>query len=195
MPEARTRAEVDFIETRLKPDPGAPILDLCCGPGRHAVEFARRGYAVGGIDLNAEYLANARRLADSQKLSVEFTQADMREIARKDHYSACYNWYSSFGYFESEAANVAVLTAIHGALRTGGRAAIDVLNLPWFLKNIVPYDWRPLPDESIVLEDLSYDCDTGRSRYRVTRIPATGEKNDRRDFHPPVFASGIAHDA
>ena len=27
---------------------GGAVLDLCCGPGRHSLEFARRGFTVTG---------------------------------------------------------------------------------------------------------------------------------------------------
>ncbi len=32
------------------------ILDLACGPGAHAVEFAKRGYAVTGVDRSSRYV-------------------------------------------------------------------------------------------------------------------------------------------
>jgi SAM-dependent methyltransferase len=174
MPEERTRAEVDFLEAHLAPGQGAHVLDLCCGTGRHAVELAGRGYRVSGLDLNADYLARARLLAETQGVTVELIQADMRAVDRPEAFAACYNWYSSFGYFETDSENAAVLSAVFASLINGGRFAIDVLNLPWFLKNMVPYDWRYLPDGSIILEQLTFDNYTGRSRYCVTRVPAEG---------------------
>ena len=33
---------------RLVPLRGGTVLDLCCGPGRHAVPLARRGLEVAG---------------------------------------------------------------------------------------------------------------------------------------------------
>ena len=40
------RHEVDLTMALLKVEPGAAILDLCCGPGRHALELARRAQAA-----------------------------------------------------------------------------------------------------------------------------------------------------
>ena len=47
-----TRGEVDFIARELGLPAGARILDVGCGTGRHAVELARRGYRVTGVDLS-----------------------------------------------------------------------------------------------------------------------------------------------
>ena len=45
--------EVDGILDYLRLSPPARILDLCCGPGRHSLELARRGFAVTGVDKTA----------------------------------------------------------------------------------------------------------------------------------------------
>ena len=56
MPPALTLMEVDFLEKALAPPPGASLLDIPCGSGRHSVELARRGYRMTGIDLSADFL-------------------------------------------------------------------------------------------------------------------------------------------
>lgn len=43
--EQATRGEVDFLAEQLELEPGARVLDLACGKGRHAVELARAGFA------------------------------------------------------------------------------------------------------------------------------------------------------
>jgi SAM-dependent methyltransferase len=67
--QARLRnasGEVDQIIELLQLAPDASLLDFCCGVGRHCLEFARRGYAVTGVDRTRAYLAAkdlARRAA------------------------------------------------------------------------------------------------------------------------------------
>lgn len=39
--------------------PGAPVLDVACGGGRHALWFARRGHPVTGVDRNPAITALA----------------------------------------------------------------------------------------------------------------------------------------
>ncbi len=48
-----TLGEVDFLEKELNYDKTKSILDIGCGTGRHAIELARRGYSITGIDLSA----------------------------------------------------------------------------------------------------------------------------------------------
>jgi len=50
--------------------PSARVLDLGCGEGRDSVYFASRGFEVTGLDVSADALAKARRLADERQLQV-----------------------------------------------------------------------------------------------------------------------------
>ena len=69
---ATTSSEVDWIIKLLQPAPSSLILDLCCGPGRHCLEFARRGFCVTGVDRTARYLDLARTRSVEQGLDIEF---------------------------------------------------------------------------------------------------------------------------
>ncbi len=55
IPPAVTLADVDFLLKTLKATPGARLLDVPCGNGRHSIELARRGYRMTGIDLSREF--------------------------------------------------------------------------------------------------------------------------------------------
>src|SRR5277367_4048063 len=61
---------------------GSSILDLCCGPGRHAVEFARLGSHVTGVDRTSFLLDRARERAVEAGVHVEWVQQDMRRFLR-----------------------------------------------------------------------------------------------------------------
>ena len=58
------------------------LLDLGCGPGRHAVPFAQRGFRVTAVDLSAFHLGKARDRAAAAGVSIEFVAGDMREFVR-----------------------------------------------------------------------------------------------------------------
>lgn len=53
--------ETNFVEARIAP--GASVLDGGCGTGRVAIELARRGFDVVGLDADAPMLAAARAKA------------------------------------------------------------------------------------------------------------------------------------
>jgi 2-polyprenyl-3-methyl-5-hydroxy-6-metoxy-1,4-benzoquinol methylase len=63
---SQTPAEVDAIASLLDLKPRVKLLDLGCGPGRHSLEFARRGFTVTGVDRTDDYLEVARQRAQSE---------------------------------------------------------------------------------------------------------------------------------
>lgn len=122
-----TSVEADQIVKLLQPSTGAAILDLCCGPGRHCVEFARRGFRVTGVDRTARYLERARTRATDQSLDIEFVQADMRAFKRSEHFDFALNLFSSFGYFEDRNDDLQVLRNLHESLKPGGKLLMEML--------------------------------------------------------------------
>ncbi|MCK4831249.1 MAG: class I SAM-dependent methyltransferase, partial [Anaerolineales bacterium] len=73
-----TQAEVDFIERVIGRHRSRRILDVGCGTGRHALELARRGHQVVGIDLSEEMLAKGRVAAAEENLDLAFIARDAR---------------------------------------------------------------------------------------------------------------------
>src|ERR1039458_4804289 len=59
--EERAEKESTFVASALELKPGASVLDLCCGQGRHSIQLAKRGLRVTGLDLNPEYLELDRK--------------------------------------------------------------------------------------------------------------------------------------
>ena len=59
---------------------GSRILDLCCGPGRHALALARMGHRVTGVDRTQRYIDDATLKASTEGLSADFICADMRTL-------------------------------------------------------------------------------------------------------------------
>ena len=63
MPDHWTAIEVDGVCRRLPLPACRRVLDVCCGPGRHAAGLSERGYEVTGIDRDEAALSRARRRA------------------------------------------------------------------------------------------------------------------------------------
>ena len=105
---------------------GGDALDLGCGPGRHAIPLARRGFRVTAVDLSAFHLTKARERAEAAQVAVEFVQSDMRAFVRADAFDLAVSLFTSFGYFEDPADDLRVLRHVHQSLRPGGVLVMDV---------------------------------------------------------------------
>src|SRR5206468_9945619 len=110
-------------------------LDLCCGPGRHIVPLAKRGFDVTAVDRTSFLLEKARVRAAEQKLAVEFVQSDMREFSRAQTFDLIINIFTSFGYFEDQNDDLKVLQLVHQNLKFGGMFVLDMISKEWLAAN------------------------------------------------------------
>lgn len=117
----------------LQLPPSTSILDLACGKGRHAVYLNSLGYTVFGADLSSESIQHAQQFSNS---TLSFFEKDMREPfgVKVD---AVFNLFTSFGYFEDDLQDIQVLKNITEALKPGGVAVIDYLNVGKTIPNLV----------------------------------------------------------
>jgi SAM-dependent methyltransferase len=135
--DPRTKREVDFLEEYLGLSPAQRILDVACGQGRHAVELARRGYRVAGVDLSSTLLGLARQSAGEAGVSLPLARADMRALPFREGFDVALSLFTAFGYFGDEAENARAAAAIARALAPGGRFLIDLNNACSFLGELL----------------------------------------------------------
>jgi len=133
--------QVEKILDLMKPPPGAQILDLCCGVGRHSVELARRGYRVTGVDRTERYLDTAVARAEAEKLAIKFVREDMRTFRRPDTFDAVTNLFTSFGYFDNPDDDRRILDNIHHSLKKGGCLLMELEGKEILAKKFQPRDW------------------------------------------------------
>ena len=163
-------AETEQILKLLKVDPGAAVLDLCCGPGRHSVELARRGFKVTGVDRTRSYLAQARKTAEEAKRDVDFVLADMRRFRRPRAFDAVINMFTAFGYFRKQADDVRVLKNVYASLKPGGVFLIDLMGKERIAKIFNPRTWHRAPDGTIILEERWLEDDFSWIENKWTMI-------------------------
>ena len=128
-----TVAEIDFLIEELKIAPGESILDVGCGTGRHAVELARRGYRVTGIDLSTRMLARAAQVAEAAGVWVEWVHGDAANFSMEKEFDAAVCLCEgAFGLLSSAEDSIAqpwaILKNVSGCLKPQARAVFTVLN-------------------------------------------------------------------
>lgn len=143
------RRLLGLVERAARPEPGATLLDVACGRGRHSRLLAARGYRVTGLDLAPRAIATARRRAEAEGVSVDFRVADMRELPFEADFDGVLNLFTSFGYFETDAEHQAALDGMARALHPGGFLVQDFLNPEYVLDRLVPEDTRTTHVEGI----------------------------------------------
>jgi len=137
-----TVAEVDDIIGLLEIRPPASVLDLCCGPGRHSIELARRGFTVTGVDRTARFLAEAARRAREEGLDIEWVESDMREFSRPEAFDVVTNLLTSFGYFEDRDDDRRVAGNIFESLKPGGKLVLDMMGKENLARIFQPREWQ-----------------------------------------------------
>src|SRR5271156_1981951 len=176
--EERAEKEAGFVARALSLKPGACVLDLCCGQGRHSVQLAKGGFRVTGLDLNREYLERARGAAAASGVALETIAADMREIPFENEFDAIVNMYSSFGYLESENEDLKVLESAARALRSGGQLLLDMLNREWAITNYIQNDWHSGADGTLYVERRDLDLASSRMHVGFIVVGASGSRRE-----------------
>ena len=113
------------------------VLDLACGPGRHSILFARKGFDVTGIDLSENLLRVAESAARKEKLEIQFIKADLRNIELTETFDLVVNLFTSFGFFDKDEDNFSIFRTASDLLKPGGYFVFDFLNSAFIENNLV----------------------------------------------------------
>ena len=122
----RTNQEINFIESELALPPGAHLLDVGCGFGRHSIELARRGYDVVGIDPAAAMITAARERAAKRTLSVDFRQEWGEQFMTKVPFDAAICLFTSLGQVTPQGENSGLVQRTYASLKLKGQFVVEV---------------------------------------------------------------------
>lgn len=159
-----TDQEVDYLLDALGLSAGARILDVGCGPGRHALALARRGMRVHGFDISEAFVEVARAAAVREGLSevATFERLDARVADFPPIFDAAICLcQGAFGLMDHLSHDLEVLSGMAGALRPGGAFALSAFSAYFAVK---------------YHDNAVFDAATGVSSESTTVLNATGEQ-------------------
>ncbi|PKL76541.1 MAG: hypothetical protein CVV27_09745 [Candidatus Melainabacteria bacterium HGW-Melainabacteria-1] len=172
---------IDFVLARLALAPGSGLLDQGCGIGRISHLLANAGLQVTGVDINSEYIREAR--ANTADLPLRYVCADARDFVCEPALEAVLSWHTSFGHFTRAADNQAMLARAYDSLLPGGRLLLDYPN---FYQTLINF-------QSVLVQ--SYTTEAGLVRVmRHSRIdPGAGLLHQDWEFIYPDGERALRH--
>lgn len=150
--ENEAEDHIEFILKNVSVKPGAKILDMACGTGRHAIILARNKYDVTAVDLSEKLLSVAKQSAEEEHLSIKFIHSDIRDFNPDEKFDLVLNLFTSFGYFETDEENFSVLEKAYNLLNDGGNFILDYFNTEFLINNLIAYSDETIEDERIIQE-------------------------------------------
>jgi SAM-dependent methyltransferase len=129
-----TAQEIDFLHAALELAPGQTVLDVGCGPGRHALELARRGIGVLGVDASPEFIEIARQASSDEGLPARFECIDVRDLHYDGEFDAaiclCQGGFGLLGGHD----DLDVFHRIVQAVKIGGAVAVSAFHVAFAVR-------------------------------------------------------------
>jgi SAM-dependent methyltransferase len=190
--EQEAHEAVQLVRDIAGLSPGAKVLDLCCGFGRHAYALAEHGYQVTGLDGSDHLISIAKQRFPHE--NVQYVIGDMRADYRGAPYDAVVNFFTSFGYFDTHEENQLVIDTVAGSLASGGVFVIDFFNASLVRKTLKPESMN-MVGETMIIQERRIEEPYVRKRITVN-VPCSAEhtfEEQVRLYSPEELMSMIAH--
>lgn len=175
-----TSGECDFIEAEIGYNKKVHVLDIGCGTGRHAIELAKRGYRIKGIDLSDSLLKRANEKAVELKLQVEFQKHDARKLPFSNEFDLVIMiCEGAFPLMETDEMNFQILQNAARSLKDNGKLIFTTLNglFPLF-HSVKDFHALHKEDGNATYDNNSFDLMTFRD-YNITSVEDDfGNKKD-----------------
>ena len=131
-----TVSEVDYIDQKVNLSSVELVYDLGCGVGRHAIEIARRGIEVIGIDYVEENISTANRVIKEEGLqNIKIQIGDCRYYTNQRKASLVICLYDVIGTFATNDDNKKIISTAYDLLNDDGYAIFSVMNYETTIAN------------------------------------------------------------
>jgi cyclopropane fatty-acyl-phospholipid synthase-like methyltransferase len=120
IPEALTKAEVDYVVSEGELKAGSKVLDLMCGYGRHALSLARKGMNVTAIDNLTDYIDEIKQIAEKESLPLSARLLDVMQFQSEDQYDLIMCMGNSVCFFDKDDSEK-LYSRISNTLKKGGK--------------------------------------------------------------------------
>ena len=177
-PEKTTKAEVDFIMEEAKLNPDNHILDLMCGYGRHALEFARRKINVTAVDNLPDYINEINEKSRSEELPLQSVYTDVLEMQIDKKYDAVICMGNSLQFFDEDDV-VRLLSNISEHLKSRGKLFINTWSIAEIAMNsFKEKSWSRIGNLLFLTESKFLFHPTRIETHSIT-ITDAGEKEEK----------------
>ena len=126
--DAEAATFINKLVNYLNPCKEARVLDVACGRGRHSRILAAKEFHVTGIDLSTDSIREAKKYESEQ---LQFFVHDMRLPFWINYFDYAFNFYTSFGYFNTRREHDNAIRTIAQSLKTNGIFVLDYLNVSY----------------------------------------------------------------
>jgi len=132
--EAKAEAFIQKMIQHLAPPPGSRLLDTACRKGQFSKVLANLGFEVSGIDLSPDSIASAKPYEHDR---LHFYIHDLRLPFYLNYFDYAFNFFSGFGYYNTQREHDAAIRTVANSLKTGGYFMLDYLNVHYKEQNLV----------------------------------------------------------
>ncbi len=186
---------INNLMRHLQPAAGSKIVDIACGEGRFAMQLENLGHEVIGIDLSEQRIEKAKELEGER---LHFYVHDMRFPFYINYFEYAFNFFTSFGYFDTARDNHMAAHAFAVALKKGGTLVVDYFNEQYVEDRLVPaetiekggvvFEIRRYVEKGKIVKEILVTDEEGVEHHYQERVSAFKLK----DFVTLFQAEGLA---